>query len=57
MWAIGLAVLVTGIVYALILLAIAELFKVFADISISTRATLNQVIDANIRKVETENKQ
>jgi len=57
LWAIGLAVLVTGIVYALILLAIAELFKVFADISISTRATLNQVIDANIRKVETENKQ
>ena len=57
LWAIGLAVLVTGIVYALILLAIAELFKVFADISISTRATLNQVIDANIRKAETENKQ
>jgi len=56
-WALGLLILVVAISNALILLATAELVKVFADISISTRATLNQVIDATARKAEPENKQ
>lgn len=56
-WELGIITLGIAITNALLLLAIAELIIVLADISISTRATLNQVIDANIRKVETENKQ
>ena len=43
-WTTGLVVLLVGIVNALILLAISELIKVFADISISTRATLNHFL-------------
>ncbi len=39
-----------AITNALLLLAIAELIIVLADISISTRATLNQVIDATAKK-------
>ena len=57
MWKLGIVILILAVTNALILFAIAELVKVFTDISISTRATLNQVIDANIRKAETENKQ
>ena len=54
---LGFAAFVVAASIALILLAYAELVKVFADISISTRATLNQVIDTTARKAETENKQ
>jgi len=56
-WPLGLLILVVAISNAIILLAIAEVVKVFADISISTRATLNQVIDATAKKAEPENKQ
>jgi len=57
LWPFGILALVGAIVSAIILIAIAELVKVLADISISTRATLNQVIDATVRKPEPENKQ
>ncbi len=57
LWPFGILALVGTIASAILLLAIAELVKVFADISISTRATLNQVIDATVRKPEPENKQ
>lgn len=57
LWTFGLVALVVSISNAIVLLAFAELVKVFADISISTRATLNQVIDATVRKAEPENKQ
>ena len=56
-WQLGIVVLVIAISNSLLLLAIAELVIVLADISISTRATLNQVIDATVRKPEPENKQ
>lgn len=55
-WELGIITLGIAITNALLLLAIAELIIVLADISISTRATLNQVIDATARKAETENK-
>jgi cytochrome c oxidase subunit IV len=56
-WQLGIVVLVIAISNSLLLLAIAELVIVLADISISTRATLNQVIDVIAIKVEKENKQ
>jgi len=56
-WTTGLVVLLVGIVNALILLAISELIKVFADISISTRATLNHFLEVTLRKTQEENKQ
>ncbi len=57
MWEFGIVILVISVVNALILLAISELIIVLADISISTRATLNHFLDVTLRKTQEENKQ
>jgi len=56
-WEFGIVILVIAVTNALILLAIAELIMVLADISISTRATLNHFADVTLRKTQEENKQ
>lgn len=57
MWKLGIVILILAVTNALILLAIAELIIVLADISISTRATLNHFLDVTLRKTQEENKQ